>query len=50
MSKERKLSKSLHRGDRRARRGVEDIECAGLGRSRDVDVEGKVGIHIGECT
>ena len=49
MGEEREFCESLRRRDRCARRGIKDVEGAGLGRSRDVDVEGEVGIHIGEC-
>ena len=48
--KKEKFCKSLHSGDRSARRGVVNIESAGLGRSRDVDVEREVSIDVGKCT
>ena len=50
MGKERKFCKTLHSRDRCARRSVVNIESAGLGRSRDVDVEGEVSIDVGKCT
>ena len=50
VSKERKLCEGLHRGNRCARGGIEDIESTGLGRGGDIDVERKIGIHISECT